>query len=283
MGGNVASSTEVTSIQNNTRVVRSVPSVFERPDSGSTAFRLEIFLYDSDGNMEAPDSAPTVSAVNQAGTSRNTNLDSTTMTLVATGHYRSTYTIADTHAIEQLLFEFSVVEGGDTRSYGNTAVVVDTTAVDFTAADRTKLDTLHDTRLTAARAGYLDNLNGHTPQTGDSFARLGAPAGASVSADIATVDTVVDGIQSDLSNGTDGLGALKTAIEAVFTSQMTESYASDGVAPTPAQAIFLIQQVLTDFAISGTTKTVRQINGSTTAATLTLDDATTPSAITRAT
>jgi len=45
-------------------------------------------------------------------------------------------------------------------------------------------------RLTAARAGYLDNLNGHTPQTGDSYARLGAPAGASVSADIADVPTV---------------------------------------------------------------------------------------------
>lgn len=30
------------------------------------------------------------------------------------------------------------------------------------------------TRLSAARAGYLDNLNGHTPQTGDSYARIGA-------------------------------------------------------------------------------------------------------------
>lgn len=35
------------------------------------------------------------------------------------------------------------------------------------------------------------------PQTGDSFARLGAPAGASVSADIAAVDTVVDAILVD--------------------------------------------------------------------------------------
>lgn len=49
---------------------------------------------------------------------------------------------------------------------------------------------------TAARAGYLDNINGHTAQTGDSFARLGAPAGASVSADIATIDTNVDAIKA---------------------------------------------------------------------------------------
>lgn len=33
------------------------------------------------------------------------------------------------------------------------------------------------------------------PQTGDSYARLGAPAGASVSADIATIDTVVDAVK----------------------------------------------------------------------------------------
>jgi hypothetical protein len=36
---------------------------------------------------------------------------------------------------------------------------VDTTAVDFTSADRAKLDTLHDTRLTAGRAANLDNLD----------------------------------------------------------------------------------------------------------------------------
>lgn len=35
------------------------------------------------------------------------------------------------------------------------------------------------------------------PQTGDSFARLGAPAGASVSADIATIDAIVDAILVD--------------------------------------------------------------------------------------
>ena len=40
-------------------------------------------------------------------------------------------------------------------------------------------------------------LTGHTPQTGDSFARLGAPAGASISADIATVDGVVDSVLVD--------------------------------------------------------------------------------------
>lgn len=143
IGGNVASSAEVVVIQNNTRVVRVVPDVMERPDSGSTVFRIELLLYDTQGNMEVPDSIPTLSVVNQAGTSRDVNLDSTTMSLVSTGRYRSTYTLDTAHALEELIYVFSVVEGGSTRLYANPSMVVDTTAVDFTAADRTKLDAIH--------------------------------------------------------------------------------------------------------------------------------------------
>lgn len=46
---------------------------------------------------------------------------------------------------------------------------------------------------------------------------LGTPAGADLATDIATVDTVVDGIQTDLDNGTDGLGAIKTQVAAIET------------------------------------------------------------------
>lgn len=160
VSGNVASSAEVTSIQNNTRVVRAVPSIIERPDSGTFVLRIELLCYDDVGNMEAPDSAPTISVVNQAGTSRNANLDSGTMTLVSTGRYRSTYTVDTIHDLEELLFEFAVVEGGNTRTYVNVAQVVDTTAIDFTAADRTDLQTVLaradvaiSTRATPAQVG----------------------------------------------------------------------------------------------------------------------------------
>lgn len=157
--GNVAGSQEVLAIQNNTRVVRSVPAVIERPDSGTQTYRIELLLYDDVGNMEAPDSAPTIELVNQAGTDRSARLDSATMALVETGRYRAIYTASVGDALEQLKWTFSVVEGGATRKYGNDSLIVDTTAVDFTAADRAKLDTLHDTRLTAARAANLDNLD----------------------------------------------------------------------------------------------------------------------------
>ena len=70
---------------------------------------------------------------------------------------------------------------------------------------------------------------------------------------------------------------------AVLTTALTESYAADNVAPTLAQAILLIQQSLHEFAISSTTRTVKKLDGSTTAATFTLDSATAPTSTTRAT
>jgi hypothetical protein len=142
VSGQVASQSEVTSIQNNTRVVRSVPAVIERPDSGTTTYRIELFLYDDVGNMEAPDSAPTLALVDQGGTDLSARLDSTTGSSVSTGRYRWIYTASDTDDLEQLNWTFSVVEGGATRLYGNQSLIVDTTAADFTSSDRSTLNTL---------------------------------------------------------------------------------------------------------------------------------------------
>lgn len=82
------------------------------------------------------------------------------------------------------------------------------------------------------------------------------------------------------------LGALPTSAEvatAVLTTTMTESYNEDGVAPTAAQALMAILQILSESSVSGTTMTVKKVDGSTTAFTLTLNDALTPTGITRAT
>lgn len=156
----------------------------------------------------------------------------------------------------------------------------------------------------------VNTLTNHTVQSGDSYARLGAPAGASIAADIAalptdadvnaqcdlalsdydppthaevttafteikgttwssatdtlehirdketdietdtaeigaagagltvlataanlaTVDTVVDGIQTDLDNATDGLGALKAAIDAVPNASEINAEVVDALA-----------------------------------------------------
>jgi len=69
---------------------------------------------------------------------------------------------------------------------------------------------------------------------------------------------------------------------AVYTGQMTESYRAAGVAPTLAQVAFELIAHMGDSAISGTTKTLKKLDG-TTAKTFTLDSATTPTSITEAT
>jgi hypothetical protein len=62
---------------------------------------------------------------------------------------------------------------------------------------------------------------------------------------------------------------------------MTEAYAADGAAPTLSQALFFIQQILSEATVVGTTVTVRRLDGSTTAFTLSTDSGTAPTTITR--
>lgn len=74
-----------------------------------------------------------------------------------------------------------------------------------------------------------------------------------------------------------------TEVQKLLTTQMTEVYAADGIAPTLSQCLFLIMQAGGEFAISGTTITAKKLDGTTTAATYTLDDSSNPTSRTRAT
>lgn len=73
------------------------------------------------------------------------------------------------------------------------------------------------------------------------------------------------------------------AATSVLTSSMTEVYHADGAAATLSQAVYLIMQMLTEASVSGTTLTVKKLDGTTSAATFTLNDASSPTSITRAT
>jgi hypothetical protein len=112
------------------------------------------------------------------------------------------------------------------------------------------------------------------------------PAGWITAAGIATGAIDADALASDAVTeiwAGSTAPTSSTIATAVHTTQMTESYNTDGTAPTLAQAIFVTMQRLTEFAISGTTITVKKLDGSTSALTLSLNDATTPTSSTRAT
>lgn len=76
--------------------------------------------------------------------------------------------------------------------------------------------------------------------------------------------------------------ATQASVDALWTTAIAEAYAADGAAPTPAQALCMILQLLAEKSVSGTTMTVKKLDGATTAMTFTLNDATAPTSITRA-
>jgi len=94
---------------------------------------------------------------------------------------------------------------------------------------------------------------------------------------IAAIKVKTDALPSDPADQS----AVEAAIVGLLTTQLAESYAADGVAPTVGQALLGILQRLTEFSIDGTTITVKRLDGAATAYSLTLDDATAPTSSTR--
>jgi hypothetical protein len=111
--------------------------------------------------------------------------------------------------------------------------------------------------------------------------QLGAIAGY-IDTEVGTLQTTATAIKAK----TDNLPASPAAtgdVTGLLTTQLTESYAADGATPTLTQALLAIQQFLQERAVAGTTLTVKKLDGSTSAMTFTLNDGTSPTAITRAT
>lgn len=72
-------------------------------------------------------------------------------------------------------------------------------------------------------------------------------------------------------------------VDVLRVDTIPDSYPTDGSQPTIAQALLVIQQILTEKSISGTTLTVKKPDGSSVAMTFTLSSATAPTSITRTT
>ena len=100
-----------------------------------------------------------------------------------------------------------------------------------------------------------------------------------VAAILAAVDTEVAAILVDTAE----IGAAGAGLTAVWTTALTEAYRGTGATGTGAQLLYEILAGISEFAISGTTKTAKKLDGSTTAKTYTLDSATSPTSITEAT
>lgn len=184
------------------------------------------------------------------------------------------------------------------------------TAMDFTTTQKTSLNNATPAVTVSDKTGFklasdgLDLVTAWTVAiTGNVTGNLSGSVG-SVSGAVGSVAGNVGGIASGGITSTsfatgaitataiaaDAIGASELATDAVteiatavFTTQMTESYRATNAAPTLAQALCETLGHLGESSISGTTKTVKKFDGSTTAKVFTLNDATTPTAITETT
>ena len=159
----------------------------------------------------------------------------------------------------------AVVSGGAITTSGGavSTVTTVTTATNVTTVNGLAADVITSTALAASAVTEI--------QTGLS------------TLDAAGVRTAVGLASANLDTQLDALPTAAENATAVLTTQMTESYRANGAAPTLAQAQFETIAHLGEAAISGTTKTIKKIDHLTTAETFTLDSATDPASITRAT
>lgn len=118
----------------------------------------------------------------------------------------------------------------------------------------------------------VTTLTGHTAQTGDAFARLGAPAGASVSADIAAIEAQTD----DIGAAGAGLTAITTDLAAILVDTSTtlddlvddlESRLTAALAAKLSAHSLAVLELVVDAGSTTTAVVFKTVNGSAPSAT----------------
>lgn len=124
----------------------------------------------------------------------------------------TTGTVGGTSVVGYVIGEFSI-EARSALMPTTATRTLDVSATGEAGIDWANVGTPGSTvGLSATTIGTLTTYTGNTVQTGDAFARLGAPAGASVSADILVIDNLVDDLETRLGTPTNlGGGATISA------------------------------------------------------------------------
>lgn len=181
-----------------------------------------------------------------------------TTTNLGNGQYRYVPAQAETNG-NQIGFFFTAA------SDVPVSVTIITTAADPTDVVRFGLTSLPNAVVEAA-GGLVTN--------GTSSGQITLSSGKVTTGTVSTNAISADALATD---------AVNEIADGILTRQMTESYAADNVAQTPAQALFQIISYLMERSYAGVTLTTKKINGSDPAMTFTLNDAVNPTSITRAT
>ena len=147
--GNNALLTAVQNVQNNTFIAATIPALLERPDAGSVVISITVVFSDETGTAKDLDSGnPITTLVNDLGADLSSRLG--VWSHPAVGKYTVPYTNTSTDTLEGLHWEVTGTINGKLRRYPGYTQLVDTTAVDFTSADRTMLTQVQNNLITVS-------------------------------------------------------------------------------------------------------------------------------------
>jgi hypothetical protein len=188
-------------------------------------------------------------------------------------------TLATAGAMDTLIAQVDIIQEDTTTDIP--AVLASMAGATFD----TTTDSLEAIRL-RGDAAWTTGAGGSAPTVEDIRTEIDTN-----STQLAAIKAKTDNLPSDPADASDIVASFASVISAIgslndisvndiLTTALADAYAAHGNAPTLQQAIMWIHQHLDDSAIVGTLKTVKKIDG-TTAGTLRLDDATTPTSITR--
>lgn len=218
VGGPVASHADIQNISESAsrRVRIKTASWFERPESGSVTYEIEVRTFDPDGIAVNADVLPAVYVIGKVSGDLSANVGA--VANVATGVYRCDYTVSFDAVEEQLRPYTTPTIGSQSFELSTYTQVADTRAEVWTAQDRADLQA----SLTAVQA--------LSTTIGAAGAGLTGLPLSPVTDAIADVQTAVNAVSATLGTGGDGLtdipydaitaaiGSLETSLDALTTA-----------------------------------------------------------------
>lgn len=192
----------------------------------------------------------------------------------------STLTAAQVNAeVDTALADYD----GPTNAELTTALA---SADDATLAAIGALNNLSSAEAQTAAAAALTAYDG--PTNAEMEARTLAAASYATAANQAAIAGYIDTEVGAIISAIAALNNISTAdvlaqVAAALTAPIADSMPADGTRPSISAGIYMLVQFMTDRAVTGTTATVYKPDGTTSLFTLTLNDGTAPTAVTRAT
>lgn len=249
-----------------------------------TAYPLLFLMIDSADHVSAKTGlSPTVTLSKNGGAFAS---PAGAVTEIANGWYQVAGNATDTGTLGPLVLH-ATATGAD-------PVDVVYQVVAYDPGDAVRLGVTALPNANAAATGGLptvDGANAVKVQSGTGANQISLSSGLVTLAGVTHTGATIPTVTTVSGNVTGSVGSLATqakadvnaeVVDVLRTDTIPDSYSADGAQPTIAQAVLEIRQFLMERAVSSTTVTIKKPDGTTTAYTLTLDDATNPTSTTRA-